>query len=107
CGRRQMGPDDAPLPRVGARHQVALLPPLKVRSARGFRGRSRSRQHARAQGNPARIVDRLRRVPRMSVRSVKLRRFAKGAGAVLVGVIAVDLVMTAATLAFGWSVFWR
>jgi hypothetical protein len=41
----------------------------------------------------------------MSVKSLKLRRFAKGAGAVLLGVVALDLVLTAATLAFGWSVF--
>ncbi len=41
----------------------------------------------------------------MSIRALKLRKFAKGAGAVLVAVIAVDLVLTAATLAFGWSKF--
>ncbi len=49
--------------------------------------------------------DRLRRVPGVSVRSLKFRRVAKGAGAVVVGVLALDLVATLATLAFGWSAF--
>ena len=52
--RRQMGPDDAPLPRLGAGHQVALLSALEVGAARRFRRRGRGRQHARPQGNPAR-----------------------------------------------------
>ena len=46
--RRQVGPDDAPLPRVGAGHQVALLPPLEVGPARRLRGRGRGRQHRRS-----------------------------------------------------------
>ena len=46
--RRQMGPDDAPLPRLGARHQVALLPPLEEHPARRFRRRRRSRQYRRS-----------------------------------------------------------
>jgi hypothetical protein len=33
-----------------------------------------------------------------------LRKFAKGAGAVLVGIVALDLVLTAATLTFGWRI---
>ena len=45
--RREMGPADAPLPRVGTGHQVALLPPLEKRPARGFRGRGRGRQYDR------------------------------------------------------------
>ena len=65
--RRQMGPDDAPLPRLGAGHQVALLPPLQVGAARRFRRRGRGRQHARAEGNPARVDHRLRRVPGVPV----------------------------------------
>ena len=40
-----------------------------------------------------------------SVKSLKLRKLAKGAGAVVLGVIALDLVLTIATLAFGWSRF--
>ena len=44
--RRQMGPADAPLPRLGARHQKPLLSPLQVRAARGLRRRRRGRQHA-------------------------------------------------------------
>ena len=50
--RRQMGPGDAPLPRVGIGHQVALLPPLEIGPAGRVRRRSRSRQHARAARNP-------------------------------------------------------
>ena len=32
-----------------------------------------------------------------------LRKFAKGAGTVVLGLIALDLVATLATLAFGWG----
>ena len=39
----------------------------------------------------------------MSVRSLKLRKVTKGAGAVVIGLIAIDLVATLATLAFGWT----
>lgn len=39
------------------------------------------------------------------MKQLTLRKFAKGAGAVIVGVVALDLVLTAATLAFGWSMF--
>jgi len=45
--RRQMGPDDASLPRLGARHQVALLFAQQVCPARRVRGRGRGRQHRR------------------------------------------------------------
>ncbi len=41
----------------------------------------------------------------MSVKSLKLRKAAKGAGAVIVGLIALDLVATLATLAFGWTAY--
>ena len=43
----------------------------------------------------------------MSVRRVSLRKFAKGAGAVALGLIALDLVATLATLALGWGMFER
>ncbi len=39
------------------------------------------------------------------MKPLHVRKFAKGAGAVILGVIALDLVMSAATLAFGWSMF--
>ena len=55
--RRQVGPADAPLPRLGAGHQVALLPAQQVGAARRFRRRGRGGQHPRPQGNPARRVD--------------------------------------------------
>jgi hypothetical protein len=35
------------------------------------------------------------------VRTLSLRKIAKGAGAVVLGVIALDLIATAATVAFG------
>ena len=38
-------------------------------------------------------------------RGLTMRKFAKGAGTVLVGMIALDLVLTAVTLAFGWRIF--
>jgi hypothetical protein len=38
-------------------------------------------------------------------RALALRKFAKGAGAIVVGVIALDLVATVATLALGWGIF--
>src|SRR3954452_15626308 len=98
-----MGPDDAPLPRLGAWHQEPLLPALQVGAARRFRRRGRGRQHARIEGNPARLDHRLRRVPGMSVRGVTLRRIATGAGAVVLGIIALDLIATAATIAIGAS----
>ena len=41
----------------------------------------------------------------MSVKSFKLRKVAKGAGAVVLGLLALDLAATLATLAFGWSAF--
>ena len=37
----------------------------------------------------------------MSVKSVRLRRFAKGAGAIVIGLIAIDLIATALTIAVG------
>ena len=46
--RREVGPADAPLPRVGARHQVALLSALEERPARRLRRRGRGGQHDRA-----------------------------------------------------------
>lgn len=36
-------------------------------------------------------------------RAIALRRVAKGAGAVVLGLIALDLIATAATLVFGWE----
>jgi hypothetical protein len=36
-----------------------------------------------------------------------LRKFAKGAGAVVLGLIALDLVATLATVALGWGMFKR
>src|SRR3546814_1902216 len=44
---REMGPLDAPFPRVGAWHQVALLPALQIDPARRFRRRRGGRQHHR------------------------------------------------------------
>jgi hypothetical protein len=43
----------------------------------------------------------------MSVRRVSLRKFAKGAGAVVLGLIALDLVATLATVVLGWGMFKR
>ena len=37
----------------------------------------------------------------MSVRSVRLRKFAIGAGAVVIGLVALDLIATIVTLAVG------
>jgi hypothetical protein len=39
----------------------------------------------------------------VSVRRLKLRKFAKGAGTVVLGLVALDLVATLATLALGWG----
>ena len=36
-------------------------------------------------------------------RAIALRRVAKGAGVVVLGLIALDLIATAVTLAFGWE----
>jgi hypothetical protein len=41
----------------------------------------------------------------MAVRRLTVRKVAKGAGAVVLGLIALDLVATAATLALGWGMF--
>ena len=41
----------------------------------------------------------------MPVKQATVRKYAKGAGAIVVGVLALDLVATLATLAFGWSAF--
>jgi hypothetical protein len=35
----------------------------------------------------------------------RLRKFAKGAGTVVLGLVALDLVATLATLALGWGIF--
>jgi hypothetical protein len=43
----------------------------------------------------------------MSVSRVRLRKFAKGAGALVLGLIALDLVATVATLALGWGMLKR
>ena len=40
-------------------------------------------------------------------RALTLRNVAKGAGAVVIGLIALDLVATAVTLAAGWRFFAR
>jgi hypothetical protein len=40
-------------------------------------------------------------------RAIALKRVAKGAGAVVLGLIALDLIATAATLALGWGFFRR
>jgi hypothetical protein len=37
----------------------------------------------------------------MSVKSVRLRKFAKGAGAIVLGLVAIDLVATLLTIAVG------
>ena len=37
----------------------------------------------------------------MSVARIRIKRFAKGAGAVVIGFIALDLIATVATLAIG------
>jgi hypothetical protein len=38
-------------------------------------------------------------------RALTLRKFAKGAGAIVLGLIALDLVATIATIALGWGMF--
>jgi hypothetical protein len=38
-------------------------------------------------------------------RALTVRRFAKGAGAIVLGLVALDLVATVATLALGWGMF--
>ena len=38
-------------------------------------------------------------------RTLTVRKFAKGAGTVLLGLVAIDLVATVATLALGWGIF--
>jgi hypothetical protein len=43
----------------------------------------------------------------MSVRQLKLRKVAKGAGAVVLGLIALDLVATVVTIAVGAQFFKR
>lgn len=40
-------------------------------------------------------------------RALTLKRVGKTAGAVVLGLIALDLIATAATLAFGWGFFKR
>jgi hypothetical protein len=38
---------------------------------------------------------------------VTVRKFAKGAGAIVLGLIALDVVASVATLALGWGMFQR
>ena len=38
-------------------------------------------------------------------RALTFRKFAKGAGAVVLGLVALDALATAATLALGWGIF--
>ena len=38
------------------------------------------------------------------MKQLTIRKFAKGAGTVVLGLIALDLVATLATLAFGWGI---
>ena len=38
------------------------------------------------------------------MKQLTVRKFAKGAGTVVLGLIALDLVATLATLAFGWGI---
>ncbi|HVU28779.1 MAG TPA: hypothetical protein VHE36_00125 [Sphingomicrobium sp.] len=38
-------------------------------------------------------------------RGLSVRKFAKGAGAVLIGLVALDALATVATLALGWGIF--
>jgi len=40
---------------------------------------------------------------RAGVRALSLKSVAKGAGAVVLGLVALDLIATAVTLAFGWE----
>lgn len=40
-------------------------------------------------------------------RALNLRKFAKGAGTIVIGLIALDLVATLTTLALGWGMFKR
>jgi len=40
---------------------------------------------------------------RAGVRALSLKNVAKGAGVVVLGLIALDLIATAVTLAFGWE----
>ena len=41
----------------------------------------------------------------MAMRRLSVRKVAKGAGAVVLGLIALDLVASAATIALGWGMF--
>jgi hypothetical protein len=64
-------------------------------------------RHSRERGSPALRVNRgEQRDPRLhgGDGTVRLRRFAKGAGAVVVGLIALDFVATLVTLAAGVAV---
>jgi len=41
------------------------------------------------------------------MKQLTIRKFARGAGTILLGLVALDLVASLATLAFGWSMFKR
>jgi hypothetical protein len=41
------------------------------------------------------------------MRQLTVRKFAKGAGAVVLAVVALDLAASVATLALGWGIFKR
>ncbi len=43
----------------------------------------------------------------MIAQHLRLRKAAKSAGAVVLGIIALDLIATAATVAFGWELMRR
>ena len=46
-------------------------------------------------------------MPCVSVRRLSFRRIAKGAGTIVLGLVALDLVATIATLALGWGILKR
>ena len=65
--RRQVGPAHAALPRLGAGHQVALLPALQVGAARRLRRRGRGRQHRPSCAKSRSADHRLRGMPGLPV----------------------------------------
>jgi len=57
--------------------------------------------------SPARAADAPRLNPPHKGEGLGLRKFGKAAGTIVLGMIALDLVATLATLALGWGMFKR
>ena len=70
--RRQVGPADAPLPRLGAGHQVALLPALEDRCSAPASPAGSRRTTPPTSADRARRADGLRGMPGLPVRWVRL-----------------------------------